>query len=35
MLHNSCLYMAVLLDDYHFDNPLHIEMQVNECYNEV
>jgi len=25
---HSCLYMAVFLDDYHFDNPLHIKMQV-------
>lgn len=25
---HSCLYMAVFLDDYHFDNPLHMKMQV-------
>jgi hypothetical protein len=27
-LRNNSLYMAVFLNDYHFDNPLHIKMQV-------
>jgi hypothetical protein len=29
VLGRSCLYMAVFLDDYHFDNPLHMKMQVD------
>jgi hypothetical protein len=24
----TSLYMVVFLNDYHFDNPLHIKMQV-------
>gem|GEM_PF-6209612 len=29
------LYMAVFLNDYHFDNQLHIKMQVYGYYNKV
>jgi hypothetical protein len=34
VLQYSCLYMVVFLDDYHFDNPLHMKMRVGRWYNK-
>ncbi len=34
-LRDTWLYVAVFLNDYPFDNPLHIKMQVYGYYNKV